>query len=296
MDLDKRCAPTKNYEEGSCFDISSLKQIALKYNEENKDKIKISDNKKILINQLENKFSKSCSDQRCWLGLDTVKSLNNEEIINNTFRPVGPSKQLDWLSTTHINEVIDQYQAKHSDFLFLGAVPYDFEEVTVLGLNNIDFNKFIKDGKTKIGIVINLDEHDENGSHWVALYADLKKNQIYFFDSVGKKPGKKIKKFITKIVKFLYKQQNNKDLLLQDLLKNKSENNITILQKKLKGFDIRYNHIQHQFKNSECGVYSINFIVRLVKGEKFDDIINTITKDDVMNKCRNTYFRNVNIT
>ena len=295
MDLDKRCAPTKNYEEGSCFDISSLKQIALKYNEENKDKIKISDNKTNLINQLENKFLKSCSDQRCWLGLDTVKSLNNEEIINNTFRPVGPSKQLDWLSTTHINEVIDQYQAKYSDFLFLGAVPYDFEEVPVLGLNNIDFNKFIKDGKTKIGIVINLDEHDENGSHWVALYADLKKNQIYFFDSVGKKPGKKIKKFINKIVKFLYKQQNNKDLLLQDLLKNKSENNITILQKKLKGFDIRYNHIQHQFKNSECGVYSINFIVRLVKGEKFDDIINTITKDDVMNKCRNTYFRNVNI-
>ena len=29
----------------------------------------------------------------------------------------------------------------------------------------------------------------------------------------------------------------------------------------LDDFDIRYNKIQHQFKNTECGVYSINFII-----------------------------------
>ena len=56
---------------------------------------------------------------------------------------------------------------------------------------------------------------------------------------------------------------------------------------------IRYNKKQHQFKDSECGIYSINFVVRLAGGESFDDITNNITKDEKMNLCRETYFRNV---
>ena len=35
----------------------------------------------------------------------------------------------------------------------------------------------------KIGMVINLDEHWKRGSHWVGLYANIDKSQIYFFDS-----------------------------------------------------------------------------------------------------------------
>jgi DNA polymerase/3'-5' exonuclease PolX len=41
-----------------------------------------------------------------------------------------------------------------------------------------------------------------------------------------------------------------------------------------KDYDVRYNKIQHQFKNSECGVYSMNFIIRLLGGETFDEIVN----------------------
>ena len=48
-------------------------------------------------------------------------------------------------------------------------------------------------------------------------------------------------------------------------------------------FDIRYNNVQHQFKNSECGVYSINFVIRLAQGETFNDIVNNITKDVITN-------------
>jgi hypothetical protein len=57
-------------------------------------------------------------------------------------------------------------------------------------------------------------------------------------------------------------------------------------------YDVRYNKIQHQFKNSECGVYSMNFIIRLLGGETFDDIVNNITDDITMNNCRKIYFRN----
>ena len=56
--------------------------------------------------------------------------------------------------------------------------------------------------------------------------------------------------------------------------------------------DIKYNQIQHQFEDTECGVYSINFIVRLVGGETFTDITNNIKNDDFMNNCRKSYFKN----
>ena len=146
-------------------------------------------------------------------------------------------------------------------------------------------------------MVINLDYHYQSGSHWVALYTDLDKNQIYYFDSFAKKPRKKIKNFINKITKYLYKKKYNESLDINNILKqiggnksNKSNTSYSNQIKNLSKFDIRFNNIQHQFKNSECGVYSINFIIRLAKGESFDSITKDIMKDDEMNNCRKTYF------
>ena len=70
------------------------------------------------------------------------------------------------------------------------------------------------------------------------------------------------------------------------------QKNQNYIEKKIN--TIKYNKIRHQFKNSECGVYSINFVVRLVGGESFEDITNNITNDEKMNGCRKAYFRNVN--
>ena len=61
------------------------------------------------------------------------------------------------------------------------------------------------------------------------------------------------------------------------------------IEKKVK--TIKFNQSRHQFKNSECGVYSVNFILRLLKGETFEYICDNITLDDEVNKCRETYFR-----
>ena len=58
----------------------------------------------------------------------------------------------------------------------------------------------------------------------------------------------------------------------------------------LEELDIMYNYLQHQKGNSECGVYSINFLKRLVNGESFDDIITNQLDDEKVNKCRKVYF------
>jgi hypothetical protein len=295
---DKKCAPNKKFMDGSCFSIESLKLIAAEYNKINtKNLIKINDNKKNMIDQLTKAFSKSCSNQTCWLRTDIVKKIKDDEIHDNTFRPSGPSVGYDWLSTTNINNVINQYENKYDDFVFLGALPNDFQELEIFGLSNIDFDDFVTEGKTKIGLVINLDTHDKSGSHWVGLYTDLKKNQIYYFDSLGHKPGPRIKKFNNKILNYMYKKKYNNELQIGGLLKkiNKNKKNsskyITMLSDKLNKFDIRYNNIQHQKQDSECGVYSINFIIRSAKGESFNSIIENITTDAEINECRNVYFR-----
>lgn len=307
MEPDEKCAPSKKFTDGSCFSLTSLRKIAENYNKRNQNKIDTSLGKKELVEELESKLSNKCNEQTCWLRLDFVKEMENPEIEENTFRPTGPRQKYEWLSTTHINDVVEQYQNVHKDFLFLGAVPLDFEELPVLGIGDINFNELERQGKHKIGLVINLDEHNQTGSHWVSLYTDLKKKQVYFFDSVGRKPVKKIRKFINKITKYLYMKKYNSRLPINDVIekiknvkggREKKEESIKsneYIQNLLSGgFDIRYNNIQHQFKNSECGVYSINFIVRLVSGESFDSVIHDIKKDDEMNENRKEYFRNVN--
>ena len=179
-----------------------------------------------------------------------------------------------------------------SSDLFPWATFYDFEELPVLELHHDNlFNTYYNDGKHRIGMVINLDTHNMSGSHWVALYANLHNNQVYFFDSVGKKPGKRIRKFVNKIVKYLYSKNNpNQKLNINNIL-NRIKNNKNSKIQQLNNIDIKYNYIQHQFDNSECGVYSINFILRLIDGESFENIITNITRDEAMNTNRLVYFR-----
>lgn len=286
----EKCAPGKEYKEGSCFTYESLKKIANNYNKYSNTKISNSLNKKELVNALENKLKDKCDEQTCWLRLDIVKQLEDNDIEENTFRPKGPTKKYEWLSTTHINEVINQYMNVHKDFLFLGAVPYDFDDIPLLGIKNINFKELENKGKYRLGMVINLDEHYKSGSHWVALFTDLKKNQVYFFDSVGKPPGKRIRKLINRIIKYFYKRKFNKELNINEIIKYKNTDEIS------KNFHVDYNNIQHQKDDSECGVYSINAILSLIDGISFEKLCSNIIPDDEINKERNEYFRNVNFT
>jgi hypothetical protein len=273
--MDKKCAPGKKYIEGSCFNVNDLVEITKSYNKEHpNDIIELKKNKRYLLKQLtlkmKNKYN--CSDQVCWVGTNPVKKTNNKKILDLTFRPNGPKKPRGWLSTTDIDKVMAQYESQYKNFKFLGAVPYDFEDLSYLQTYNLNFDELEKKGITKIGMVINLDEHYKSGSHWVGLYSELNNKKIYYFDSVGIKPGKRVSRFVKKIYNHMLKYYNG------------NNNN--------KDFDIKWNKKQHQFKDTECGVYSMNFVIRSLKGESFKSIVEDITKDDEMNECRGVYFRN----
>ena len=297
---DKKCAIGKKWENGSCLSLDKLKKISNNDNIKYKSKpnykpINITDEKESLVEQL-NKRLKECSDQICWTRLNIIKEIDEDRSIRDgTFLPKGPSDKYEWLSTNHIDQVIAQAQEIHNDFVFLGAVPYDFEELSGLEVYNIDFEEYQKNHKkNKFGMVINLDTHNKKGSHWVALYFDLKKNQIYFFDSVGKRPGSRIRKFINKIIKYMYFKLYKEKLIINDVIKNRDSGNLRDSKqyKNLEAIDVRFNQNQHQFKDSECGVYSIYFILELLNDRSFQELSVSIVKDEEMNRFRSKYFRN----
>jgi hypothetical protein len=275
----KNCAPNKLFESGSCYTLNSLIKMGNAFNKDNPNNIiKLNQSyetlhphkyKKYLVNQFQKKLSKGCSNQKCWTEQSFMRhldKLSQEEIERYTFRPDGPEGKFEWLSTLHIDEVMEQYEKKHPEFKFLGAVPMDFDDLEVLGIKNLDFNKLIKQGKTKIGMVINLDEHYKSGSHWVSMFSDLKGGRVYYSDSYGFRPEKRVRSFMNRINRY----------------------NQTGLG--IKNTEVDYNRIRQQYKNSECGIYSINFISRLLKGHTFKQICENPIPDEKINKCRSVYF------
>jgi hypothetical protein len=297
-----KCAPDKEYTDGSCFTLDTLKEMAHKFNAyidmkliKNKNKINLNEEitKKDLVKGLTEALKDVCDDQLCWLKQDFVNNLDDKvkKDIDYTFRPEGPKGRFSWLSTSNINEVIDQYHNVYPNFEFLGAVPIDFDDLNQLGIKNLDFNKLYDSGKHKIGIIFNTDEHYKSGEHWIALYADLKKFQIYYFDSYGIPPEKRVRKFVKRIALWCNKTHNNfDDSPDNSFMKPNKRNNI----EQLENADIRYNTTKHQQKNSECGVYSINFILRLLKGKTFDHLTRKRLTDNQVNKCRLKYFGKAN--
>ena len=278
---ERKCAPGIKFEAGSCITLPVLIEMAHAYNKVNNKKIKINERaqimyptkyKKYLLKKIKDRYNNVCDGQLCWMEQDFIKHMNEFmrlELEKYTLRPSGPEGRFEWLNTININEVMEQYEKIYKDFKFLGAVPIDFQEINLDGIANLDLDDYYNKNITKIGIIFNLDESWQSGSHWVASYGDIKKGQIYFYDSYGTAPEGRISKYMKKFDDFYRKKFNKK-------------------------IEMAYNTTRHQYQNSECGVYSINFILQLLNGKSMSFITDVKIKDRVINKLRKKIFRNAN--
>jgi len=276
---DTRCAPGIQFDGISCMPLSLIISAAEAFNEVSSNKIKLHHNlevlnprkyKKYLIKEMNSR--NDCDSQQCWKDkkfISSMKQKAREELLKYTWRPPGPTGKNEWLNTLHINDTMRQYEKLYPSFKYLGTVPADFDDIPQLGIKNLDLTDMKKKGKTQFGIVFNLDESHESGSHWNALYINSEKGQVYFFDSYGSQPEPRVRKLMRRISK--YYQDTGKPTHAD------------------------YNKVRHQYENSECGVYSINFILRMLKGEEFNNICDSKVPDEKINKCRNIYFRNTRV-
>jgi hypothetical protein len=294
-----KCSPKHRDNGGSCFTLEALMKIKDSYNSKhpgNKIVIPVEMNglnnkekRDFLWNLIQSHLAKKCGDdETCWLNQPFLKNNENTHLaLEEFFKPLAPLGQYQWLTTDDIHKVMSQYE--DDNFKFSGALPIDFMNLTDSDSQYLqDLNLNTAKKYNKIGIVFNLDPHDKAGSHWIAMMIHLDLNEIWFFDSYGNK----------------HPEENKYKLSFTDSMGNTHSGDTKIpmpteiqefLSEKLnkkgkKRFVLKVNTIQHQFANSECGIYSMMFLVKALK-MSFEKITQEIVIDEVANQWRKEFFR-----
>ena len=272
----ENCSPTSRYK-FTCYSNKSLHLLKHHWNFRHPDcKITTNDNYKIW-SQLKGYMYSLCKRESCWLKHLINKNLN-DELLNYTFAPESPDswkrKPTTWLNSLDIENVMKQYEKKYKNFEFIGPSPIDFNTKKLYGecvwneLCNFNLKKTISRKKYKIGIIFNTDPHYLDGSHWISMFIDINKRSIYFFDSVGDLPPKEIYQFVDNIIK----QGENLKIKFKYIM----------------------NHpVEHQEKNTECGMYSLYFIIKMLQGGNYKNLFlnkKNVIRDKEMVNLRKKYF------
>ena len=278
----KHCSPGDNDVEGSCLDDDIVIKVAKALNTmSKKDKklvpINLNRTPEDIHGDVCREISKisNCSSEACWQKIQSLmKHLgNSKEEFKRSFKPLMPKEWIkdynEWLSTFEIEDCLKQHMDSDKNFYFYGAVPMDFKKCSVSNLCNFNMKKHLDKGESKIGIVFNTDPSTKDGEHWISMYMDLGKHNgpdygIYYFDSFGRKPSKEVTELIQKAIK-----QGEK------------------CKKKPLYF---YNDYSYQKANSQCGMYAIHFIKKMLEGLSFEEYLDTKLNDKLMIQLRNEYF------
>jgi hypothetical protein len=226
----------------------------------------------------------SCNgDEHCLLDFAIDLPKQEREKLRRTYlRPRYPksweSDPDEWLDNFNIQDVMKQYESVCPWFRFVGVFPIDFSIRNPYGnsskclyqeICDISLKDQYKKGVRSLGFVFNLDTHEKSGSHWVGLYCDIHnlhskgRNGTWcaYFDSYGYKTPE----FISQLMRFFYKQDPRMKLM--------------------------YNGRRFQFSNSECGMYSMYFIICMMNKISFKQFCKERVPDEFMYKLRTKLFR-----
>jgi hypothetical protein len=280
VNLEKiNCSPKPKGEinDFTCYTNKSLYKLRDLWNARHPD-VKITSNSPKEIHRfITEKLSGICNKESCWLKQKSeFGTLQND--MADSFAPESPAEWKknpnEWLSSIDIMNVMKQYEKAYKCFDFIGPTPIDFDTRKLYGecvwdeLCNFSLVDQIKNGKTKIGIIFNTDPHNKPGQHWISMFINIKKKKIFFFDSTGDKPVPQIMALVERI--------KDQGLNLKKKINFKFDSN---------------EGIEHQYGNTECGVYSLYFIVHMLEDKMTEHYLKThILKDEYMNKFRHVYF------
>jgi hypothetical protein len=203
----------------------------------------------------------------------TLKNKIKDEIFAPKHPKEWQKNPNEWLSNIDIMKVLKQYEKKYPKFKLLGPSTIDFDlRPSEMGgscvsndICNMSLNQLRKQGKTKIAIVFNLDKYTGGGTHWMSAFIDLDEKFVYYFDSAANPIPKEIKVLISRL----------KEQAL----------NLKPVPIELK----YYTNVpkNHQSSSSECGMYSLFFIITMLTGEtEFDQSLTIQEKLNLFSNAR----------
>jgi len=261
----------------SCYTDETLIKLRDLWNERHPDNLIKTNNTQEIHKKLANNLSNVCNKESCWLKQKFTDHKLDDQ-FSDSFAPESPDEWKknpnEWLTSTDIINVMKQYENAYKCFDFIGPSPIDFDTKKMFGecvwdeLCNFNLTEQIKNGKTKIGMIFNTHPHTKPGEHWLSMFINIKKGKIFFFDSVGNQIPKQIMALVNRIVE----QGNNLNPKINFI------------------FDQNY-PVEHQYKNTECGIYSLYFIIHMLEDKITEHYLKThILRDEYIEKFRKIYF------
>jgi len=261
----------------SCYTDETLIKLRDLWNERHPDNLIKTNNTQEIHKKLANNLSNVCNKESCWLKQKFTNHKLDDQ-FSDSFAPESPDEWKknpnEWLTSSDIINVMKQYEKAYKCFDFIGPSPIDFDTKKMFGecvwdeLCNFNLAEQIKDGKTKIGMIFNTHPHTKPGEHWLSMFINIKKGKIFFFDSVGNKIPEQIMALVNRIIE----QGNNLNPKINFI------------------FDQNY-PVEHQYENTECGIYSLYFIIHMLEDKITEHYLKThILRDEYIEKFRKIYF------
>lgn len=235
----------KKISDDTCITPEVAAIIKTEYNKHNAENHIVSDSPAQILDDLRERLP-TCSSEDCFLKqIDDISV--RKQISGALFAPKKPEtwkkNKNEWLSNNDIFDVLHQYEETYPKFKFMDSNYIDFD-TKLYGDTCVEDEicKFDLDeysDKTKFGFVFNLSKHTMPGSHWVSLFVDLENNTIFFMDSAGDPIPDEVMALVKRI-------QGQAKVSLK--------------------FDQSY-PMEHQYGSSECGMYSLYFIITMLTGK-----------------------------
>lgn len=296
------CSPSheKNMKEnGTCFSKKALVRIAKSWNESgNGNRIVNMERKSIkeLWRDINQRMTSICGNKNetCWA--DKLNAVRPSQEVMDSLAPKRPAdwykNPRTWLTNFDIENVMLQYDITKDPqfkYKFLGVYPIDFQassfgQCLFREICALEIVPLYKKGIRYVGLITNLDKHDQDGSHWTSTFIVLDPKSpafgVWYYDSVFNIEPTEITAF-------------------KDSLRHQVEAASDIFDKKtfITNMDrsVKY---RHQYQNTECGMFSIDYQVRWLKALKkspmkttFKDIVDISLDDEKVYKLRYKYYR-----
>jgi hypothetical protein len=247
----------------------------------------------VLLSKLHARFQTRPGEEHKWLPHVKDPALASR-LERHAFLPAHPASWLtkprEWLSNVDIEFVLNQYELHLGDalrFKFVGAFPSDFSSVDEHSgdarscvsqpMCDLDVERLLSEGVHRLAIVFNLDTHDKGGSHWTACFVcldptDTARFGAFYYDSLAAPPLPGMARFMDRM---------------------RRESDAAGLSTRERPFPTANNLVRKQFKDSECGVYALLFIVFSLQTQiPYDEMCrHAMNDDDATNKMRQVLFR-----
>lgn len=263
------CAPARRRPgDWTCFELAELQSMVQAWNISKLGHpihIRNPRDKRELWSALQQVFFPMCGDnEACWLdnrafmkALEQVSPELYHAVNYYSIKPKFEKGTHEWLSTTDIEYVMQQYEDVFPDFVFIGVFPSDHFKLYAEDFPYEAFTEY-----KSSAIVFNQDESHQGGSHWVCMFFTHPRGRvetIEHFDSTGDAPIRNLAQFMKHPF--------------------------------FSGAHVEISQFKHQRGDNECGMYCMFYILMRLHGNSFDDINSRRISDTEMNRYRRELFR-----